>query len=123
MLTILSNIVTKLFLPVSILTRISTEEKRKRLCVVAVTLIAIPFLLGYGIVHLSIGEGIENSMADLLTAGLFIATLVFLRSDVDGRIAYRGDWAREERAMFEAAGHGEGDALDSEFFPRLWQAD
>jgi len=40
----------------------------------------------------------------------------------DGRIRYRGDWARRERAIFEQAGHGEGDALDSAFFPRLWTA-
>jgi ectoine hydroxylase-related dioxygenase (phytanoyl-CoA dioxygenase family) len=40
----------------------------------------------------------------------------------DGRIRYRGDWAAGERAIFEAAGHREGDALDSDFFPRLWEA-
>ena len=40
----------------------------------------------------------------------------------DGRISYRGDWAKAERAIFEAAGHREGDSLDSPFFPRLWQA-
>ena len=38
----------------------------------------------------------------------------------DGRIRYRGDWAAAERAHFEAAGHRDGDALDSNFFPRLW---
>lgn len=41
----------------------------------------------------------------------------------DCRIAYRGDWAKGERAIFEAAGHKEGDALDSAFFPRLWEKD
>ena len=40
----------------------------------------------------------------------------------DGRITYRGEWAKAERAIFEAAGHRNGDALDSEFFPRLWEA-
>ena len=40
----------------------------------------------------------------------------------DARIAYRGDWAKGERAIFEAAGHREGDQLDSDFFPRLWEA-
>lgn len=40
----------------------------------------------------------------------------------DGRIRYRGDWAKPERAIFEAAGHTDGDALDSPFFPRLWDA-
>ena len=39
----------------------------------------------------------------------------------DGRIRYRGDWASGERATFEAVGHREGDALDSAFFPRLWE--
>ena len=37
----------------------------------------------------------------------------------DGRIRYRGDWAEAERAMFEAAVCGDGDAIDGEFFPRL----
>lgn len=41
----------------------------------------------------------------------------------DGRIAYRGDWAKPERAIFESWGHKEGDALDGAFFPRLWEAE
>ncbi len=41
----------------------------------------------------------------------------------DGRIRHRGDWAKGEREIFEAAGHREGDALDSDFFPRLWTAE
>ena len=39
----------------------------------------------------------------------------------DGRIRYRGDWAKQERAIMEAAGHREGDALISTFFPTLWE--
>ncbi len=38
----------------------------------------------------------------------------------DGRIRYRGDWAKEERQIFEAAGYGEGDRLDGSFFPQLY---
>ncbi len=38
----------------------------------------------------------------------------------DARIRYRGDWARQERVIFEAAGYGDGDALDGDFFPQLW---
>ena len=38
----------------------------------------------------------------------------------DGRISYRGDWAKEERAMFEARGYGDGDAIAGDFFPQLW---
>lgn len=38
----------------------------------------------------------------------------------DGHIKYRGDWAKGERSIFEAAGYGEGDALDGDFFPQLW---
>ena len=38
----------------------------------------------------------------------------------DGVIRYRGDWAEGERAEFEAAGYREGDALDGDFFPRLY---
>ncbi len=37
------------------------------------------------------------------------------------RIRYRGAWAQAERALFEAAGHGDGDLMDSDFFPRLWE--
>ncbi len=40
----------------------------------------------------------------------------------DGRIRYRGDWAQGERAIFEAAGHKDGDTLNSAFFPTLWEA-
>ena len=39
----------------------------------------------------------------------------------DGHIHYRGDWAKSERQYFEAFGHGEGDSLNSEFFPVLWE--
>ena len=38
----------------------------------------------------------------------------------DGTIRYRGDWAREERAIFEAAGYTDGDRIDGDFFPQLW---
>ncbi|MEM7073457.1 MAG: phytanoyl-CoA dioxygenase family protein [Pseudomonadota bacterium] len=38
----------------------------------------------------------------------------------DGRIRYRGDWAKEERALFEAEGYREGDAIAGDFFPELW---
>jgi hypothetical protein len=38
----------------------------------------------------------------------------------DGVIRYRGDWAKGERAMFEAAGYREGDRIAGEFFPQLW---
>ncbi|MEL7027475.1 MAG: phytanoyl-CoA dioxygenase family protein, partial [Pseudomonadota bacterium] len=35
----------------------------------------------------------------------------------DGVILYRGDWAKDERALFEAEGYGEGDAIAGDFFP------
>ncbi len=38
----------------------------------------------------------------------------------DGRISYRGDWAAQERALFEAAGYGDGDRLEGDFFPQLF---
>jgi len=41
-------------------------------------------------------------------------------SGPDGRIAYRGDWAAEERAMFEAAGYSDGDPIAGDFFPQLY---
>lgn len=38
----------------------------------------------------------------------------------DGMIRYRGDWAKPERALFEAQGYREGDRLAGDFFPQLW---
>ena len=38
----------------------------------------------------------------------------------DGIIRYRGDWAKDERAQFEAAGYAEGDRIAGPFFPQLW---
>jgi len=38
----------------------------------------------------------------------------------DGVIRYRGDWAKGERALFEAAGYKEGDRIAGDFFPQLW---
>lgn len=38
----------------------------------------------------------------------------------DGMIRYRGDWAAGERAMFEARGFGDGDAIAGQMFPQLW---
>ncbi|MEO1612197.1 MAG: phytanoyl-CoA dioxygenase family protein [Pseudomonadota bacterium] len=38
----------------------------------------------------------------------------------DGMIRYRGDWAAEERAMFEARGYRDGDPIGGEMFPQLW---
>lgn len=41
----------------------------------------------------------------------------------DTRLQYRGEWAEGERAVFEAAGHREGDFTHSEhFFPAVLQA-
>ena len=40
----------------------------------------------------------------------------------DARILYRGDWARQERQICEAFGHREGDSINSDFFPALWNA-
>lgn len=38
----------------------------------------------------------------------------------DARIEYRGDWARQERSQFEAAGYGPGDRFTGDFFPQLY---
>lgn len=38
----------------------------------------------------------------------------------DGMIRYRGDWAKGERAIFEAEGYREGDPIAGDFFPQLW---
>ena len=46
-----------------------------------------------------------------------------LRLGTEGvRLQYRGDWAAGEREIIEAAGHREGDATDSDFFPALWRS-
>jgi len=39
----------------------------------------------------------------------------------DGVLRYRGDWAERERRIIEAAGHKNGDAMCSEFFPTLFE--
>ncbi|MEM7509076.1 MAG: phytanoyl-CoA dioxygenase family protein [Pseudomonadota bacterium] len=38
----------------------------------------------------------------------------------NGMIRYRGDWAKGERAMFEARGYRDGDRLAGSMFPQLW---
>ncbi|MEM8579844.1 MAG: hypothetical protein AAGF50_01440 [Pseudomonadota bacterium] len=38
----------------------------------------------------------------------------------DGLIRYHGDWAKPERALFEAERYREGDRLVGDFFPQLW---
>lgn len=38
----------------------------------------------------------------------------------DGMIRYRGDWAKGERALFEAEGYKDGDKIAGDFFPELW---
>ena len=38
----------------------------------------------------------------------------------DARIRYRGNWAIAERCVFEQFGHGDGDEINSEFFPMLY---
>ncbi len=40
----------------------------------------------------------------------------------DGMIRYRGDWALDERRMFEAEGYKDGDRIEGDFFPTLWSA-
>jgi hypothetical protein len=36
------------------------------------------------------------------------------------KIIYRGDWAKEERAVMEANGYKNGDNLEGIMFPKLW---
>jgi ectoine hydroxylase-related dioxygenase (phytanoyl-CoA dioxygenase family) len=38
----------------------------------------------------------------------------------DGRICYRGDWAKPERDIFESWGYRDGDAIGGSRFPQLW---
>ncbi|MEM7296430.1 MAG: phytanoyl-CoA dioxygenase family protein [Pseudomonadota bacterium] len=38
----------------------------------------------------------------------------------DGMIRYRGDRAKDERALFEERGYREGDRLEGSMFPQLW---
>jgi len=36
------------------------------------------------------------------------------------KIIYRGDWAREERAIMEDNGYKNGDNIEGKMFPKLW---
>ena len=38
----------------------------------------------------------------------------------NGCIRYRGDWATQERQVFEARGYQDGDPIAGAFFPQLW---
>ena len=38
----------------------------------------------------------------------------------NSKIIYRGEWAREERAIMEANGYKNGDSLEGKMFPKLW---
>ena len=38
------------------------------------------------------------------------------------KIEYRGDWAKEERAIIEANGYKNGDNLSGIMFPTLYEA-
>jgi len=38
----------------------------------------------------------------------------------NSKIEYRGDWAREERAIMESNGYNNGDDLSGKMFPQLW---
>jgi len=84
---------------------------------------------GYDLVRFDLNLG-DCIYFDMRTLHGGLSTLVPTRtarrytlrmSAEDGRIRYRGDWAREERRMFEAAGYGNGDALEGHFFPELWR--
>ena len=37
------------------------------------------------------------------------------------RVEYRGDWAKEERAIMEANGYKNGDDLSGKMFPTLYE--
>ena len=39
----------------------------------------------------------------------------------NSKIEYRGDWAREERAIMEANGYKNGDDLSGKMFPTLYE--
>ena len=39
----------------------------------------------------------------------------------NSKIIYRGDWAKEERAIMEANGYKNGDDLSGKMFPTLYE--
>ena len=41
---------------------------------------------------------------------------------MNSKIVYRGDWAREERAIKEDNGYKNGDNLSGKMFPTLFEA-
>ena len=78
----------KFFFQGDLLSKISTEERRKRYFVFTMAVVTIPVVLGYGIVHL-FQEGLQKSWADLCVAGFLIVTVLVLRRSQNGRYAYR----------------------------------
>lgn len=78
----------KFFFQGDLLSKISTEERRKRYYVFTMAVVTIPIVLGYGIVHL-FQEGLQKSWADLSVAGFLIVTVLVLRRSQNGRYAYR----------------------------------
>jgi len=71
-----------------LLSKISTEERRKRYYVFTMMIVTIPLVLGYGIVHL-FQDDMQESWADLSVAGFLILTVMVLRRSQNGKYAYR----------------------------------
>ena len=40
--------------------------------------------------------------------------------DENGKIEYRGKWAKEERDLMEQQGYNDGDKISGKMFPQLW---
>ena len=64
---------------------------------------------------------LHGSMSDMTPAETVRRYTLRMTAE-DGMIRYRGDWAKEERAMIEAVGYRDGDPIDGDFFPTLWPA-
>ena len=40
--------------------------------------------------------------------------------DENGKIEYRGKWAKQERDLMEQQGYNDGDKISGKMFPQLW---
>jgi ectoine hydroxylase-related dioxygenase (phytanoyl-CoA dioxygenase family) len=54
------------------------------------------------------------------TPSIDVSRFTLRMAKENSKIIYRGDWAREERAILEAKGYKNGDNLSGNMFPKLW---
>ena len=65
----------------------------------------------------------DNSMqvVETVTPKKDVARYTLRMAKEDSKIIYRGDWAKEERAIMEDNGYKNGDDLSGKMFPTLFE--